>query len=178
VSDVLVLNSTYEPMSVATWQRAVELIFGGKAEAIHNRGEQLRSAGGFAMPLPSIIRMLYYVRRKPKRVALTKKNVLLRDDYRCGYCAMRGDRATMTVDHVVPRAAGGRSVWENLVAACPDCNGRKRDPTPEQARMPLLKRPTEPRFIPFVVVRRHTAEEEWSKYLGLWSVSIEERLEL
>ncbi len=172
----LVLNSTYEPMNVAAWQRAVELIFAGKAEAVHNRAAQLRSAGGFVMPLPSIIRMLYYVRRKPKRVALTKKNVLLRDDYRCGYCDERGDRATMTVDHVVPRAAGGKSVWENLVAACADCNGRKRDRTPQQARMPLAHQPREPRFIPFVVVRRHTADDEWAKYLGLWSVNIEERL--
>jgi 5-methylcytosine-specific restriction endonuclease McrA len=175
VTDVLVLNSTYEAMNVATWQRAVELLFAGKAEAIHNTDRQLRSAGGFAIALPSIIRMLYFVRRKPKRVALTKKNVLLRDDYKCGYCGYRGDRATMTVDHVLPRAAGGKSTWENLVAACEDCNGRKRDRTPEQARMPLLRRPHEPRFIPFMVVRRHTADEEWAKYLGLWSVSIEER---
>ncbi len=140
MSDVLVLNSSYEPMNVAAWQRAVELIFSGKAEAIHNTARLLRSSGGFAMPLPSVIRMLYYVRRKPKRVALTKKNVLLRDDYRCGYCARRGERATMTVDHVIPRAAGGKSSWENLVAACSDCNGRKRDRTPVQARMPLLRK--------------------------------------
>jgi 5-methylcytosine-specific restriction endonuclease McrA len=176
VSSVLVLNSDYLAMNVASWQRAVELIFAGKAEAIHNTAKQLRSAGGFAMPLPSIIRMLYFVRRKPKRVALTKKNVLLRDDYLCGYCAHRGDRATMTVDHVVPRAAGGKSVWENLISACTDCNGRKRDRTPEQARMPLLRRPHEPRFIPFVIIKKNTADEEWHKYLTLWSVSIEERV--
>jgi 5-methylcytosine-specific restriction endonuclease McrA len=176
MSSVLVLNSTYEPMNVAAWQRAVELIFAGKAEAIHNTAKQLRSAGGFAIPMPSIIRMLYFVRRKPKRVALTKKNVLLRDDYRCGYCGERSERATMTVDHVVPRAAGGKSVWANLVAACATCNGRKRDRTPEQARMPLRRRLGEPRFIPFVIVRRHTSDEEWVKYLSLWSVSIEERV--
>ena len=176
MSDCLVLNSTYEPMNVAAWQRAVELIFAGKAEAIHNTARQLRSAGGFAIPFPSIIRMLYYVRRKPKRVALTKKNVLLRDNYKCGYCGRPGDRAAMTVDHVVPRAAGGKSSWENLVSACGDCNGRKRDRTPEQARMPLLRKPHEPRTIPFLIVRRHTADEEWAKYLGLWSVSIEERV--
>jgi 5-methylcytosine-specific restriction endonuclease McrA len=176
MDSVLVLNSTYEALNLASWERAVELIFAGKAEAIHNRSKQLRSAGGFAMALPSIIRMLYYVRRKPKRVALTKRNVLLRDDFRCGYCNVAGSRETMTVDHVVPRAAGGKSSWENLVAACGDCNSRKRDRTPEQARMPLLRRPREPKFIPFVVVKRHTEDREWDKYLGLWSVRIEERI--
>jgi 5-methylcytosine-specific restriction endonuclease McrA len=174
MTEVLVLNSTYEPMSVAAWQRAVELIFAGKAEAIHNTARQLRSAGGLAIPLPSIIRMLYDVRRKPKRVALTKRNVLLRDDYQCGYCGRRGERATMTVDHVVPRAAGGKSTWDNLVAACAGCNGRKRDRTPAQAAMPLLRAPREPRYIPFVIVRRNTRDDEWSKYLGLWGFGLEE----
>ena len=176
MSDVLVLNSTYEPMNVAAWQRAVELIFAGKAEAIRNTARTLRSAGGLAIPLPSIIRMLHFVKRKPKRVALTKKNVLLRDDYKCGYCGRRGDRSTMTVDHVVPRAAGGKSTWDNLVAACAACNGRKGNRTPEQAAMPLRRKPREPRHIPFMVLRRHTADDEWSKYLGLWSLSLEERV--
>ena len=118
MSAVLVLNFDYSAMNIASWQRAVELIFGGKAEAVHNRDRQLRSAGGFAMPLPSVIRMLYYVRRKPKRVALTKKNVLLRDDYRCGYCGTLGDRATMTVDHVVPRAAGASAIARRSRRGC------------------------------------------------------------
>jgi 5-methylcytosine-specific restriction endonuclease McrA len=176
MSDVLVLNSTYEPMNVAAWQRAVELIFAGKAEAIHNTARKLHSAGGLAIPLPSIIRMLYFVKRKPKRVALTKKNVLLRDDYKCGYCGKVGERSTMTVDHIVPRAAGGKSAWDNLVAACAACNGRKGSRTPEQAAMPLRRLPREPRHIPFMVVRRHTADDEWFKYLGLWSLSLEDRI--
>jgi 5-methylcytosine-specific restriction endonuclease McrA len=163
-------------MNVALWQRAVELIFAGKAEAIHNTERRLRSAGGFSMPLPSVIRMLYFVRRKPKRVALTKRNVLLRDDFKCGYCGMRGERATMTVDHIVPRATGGKSTWLNLVSASARCNGRKRDRTPAEAKMPLLRKPYEPRYIPFLTVRRHTEREEWAKYIGLWSISIDERV--
>jgi 5-methylcytosine-specific restriction endonuclease McrA len=171
---VLVLNSTYEPLNVATLARAVRLVFAGKAEVVHDRGT-LRSAE-LVIPLPTVVRMLYYIARGRKRVSLTKKNVLLRDDYTCGYCSQRGDRATMTVDHVVPRSQGGRSTWVNLVAACASCNGRKRDRTPEQARMPIQKRPHEPRFIPFVVVRRNTDRDEWQKYLSLYSVSIEERV--
>ncbi len=173
--NVLVLNSSYEPLNVTLWQRAVELIFSGKAEAIHNTSRRLRSAGGFEMALPSVIRMLYFVRRRPKRVALTKKNVLLRDDYICQYCGACGDRATMTVDHVIAKSAGGQSSWENLVAACTHCNGRKGSRTPRQAGMTLRRKPKEPRHIPFLVVRRHTEQDEWWKYLALYAVSIEER---
>lgn len=171
---VLVLNSSYEPLNTTNIARAVRLVFAGKAEVLHAKGTLHSQTRAF--PLPSIIRMLYFVARGRKRVALTKKNVLLRDDYRCGYCGEPGDRATMTVDHVTPRSQGGRSTWENLVAACSGCNGRKRDRTPEQARMPLRRRPHEPRAIPFLVVRKHTAPGEWWKYLSLYSVSIEERV--
>jgi 5-methylcytosine-specific restriction endonuclease McrA len=173
-SAVLVLNSSFEPLNTTNIARAVRLVFAGKAEVLHARGTLRSETREF--PLPSIIRMLYFVVRGRKRVALTKKNVLLRDEYRCGYCAAVGDRATMTVDHVTPRSQGGRSTWENLVAACAECNGRKRDRTPEQARMPLKRRPHEPRYIPWLVVRRHTAADEWSKYLDIYGVSIEERV--
>ena len=174
MSDVLLLNFTYEPLGVVDVARAVRLLFAGKAEIVHGAGREIRSTS-VAFPLPSILRMLYYIRRARKRVALTKKNVLLRDGYTCAYCGTRGDRA-MTVDHVVPRARGGRSAWDNLVACCSTCNARKRDRTPDEARMPLRLRPREPKFIPWIVVRRHTAPDEWVKYLALYSVGIEERL--
>lgn len=119
--------------------------------------------------------MLYYISRGRKRVALTKKNVLLRDDYTCAYCGCRGGRE-MTVDHVVPKSRGGASTWENLVASCSVCNGRKRDRTPKDAGMPLRRKPREPRYIPWLVIRRNTAPDEWLSYLTLYSIGIEERV--
>lgn len=174
MSDVLLLNFTYEPLGIVNLQRAVRLVFARKAEVVHDNGRELRSAT-LAFPMPSVLRMLYYIRRGRKHVALTKKNVLLRDNYVCAYCGVRGDRV-MTVDHVVPRSRGGRSAWDNLVACCSTCNARKRDRTPGEARMPLVRRPREPKFIPWIVVRRHTAPDEWGKYLALYSVDIAERL--
>ncbi len=171
MSDVLLLNFTYEALSVVDLKKAVRLLYAGKAEIVHRLNGEWHS-GSITIALPSIVRMLYYIKRGRKRVALTKKNVLLRDRYRCGYCGERGD----TVDHIIPRAAGGTSTWENLVAACSRCNGRKRDRTPEQAQMRLRVRPREPAYIPFVVVRRHTARDEWGKFLGLYNVSIDERI--
>jgi 5-methylcytosine-specific restriction endonuclease McrA len=172
-SDCLLLNFTYEPLGVVDIARAVRLLFARKVEIVHAGAGEIRSVTA-AFPLPSIVRLLYYVARRRKKVALTKKNILLRDDYTCGYCASKGG-PSMTVDHVVPRSRGGRSAWENLVACCTTCNARKRDRTPDEARMPLRRVPREPRFIPWIVVRRNTAPDEWHKYFSLYSLAIDER---
>jgi 5-methylcytosine-specific restriction endonuclease McrA len=175
MSQVLVLNSTYEALNITTFKRAVKLLFSGKAEVVH-RGEAEILTPVFAMRMPTIIRMLYFIRRPMQRPGLTKKNVLLRDDYECQYCGSRAGQS-MTVDHVLPKSRGGRSSWENLVCACVRCNNRKNDRTPEDANMPLKRKPRAPRYIPWVQVQRHTLPDEWQKYLFLYNVSIEQRLE-
>ena len=174
MSGVLVLNFTYEALGIVDLKRAVGLLFAGKAEIVHAGTGELRSST-IAFRMPSIVRMLYFIKRRRPRVSLTKKNVLLRDDYTCAYCSAHGDR-TMTVDHIVPRSKGGPSSWENLVASCGPCNSRKRDRTPAEAGMPLRKKPREPHHIPYVVIARNTTDSEWIKYLTLYSVRIEERV--
>jgi 5-methylcytosine-specific restriction endonuclease McrA len=175
VNDVLVLNFTYEALNITSFQRAVKLIFSGKAELVHGRARILASPS-FEMRMPSIIRMLYYIRRPMQRVALTKKNILLRDDYTCQYCGLKGERL-MTVDHVAPRSKGGASTWENLVCACMRCNNRKNNRSPEHANMSLRRKPRMPKYIPWIQVKRNTLPDEWHKFLFLWNVSIEEKPE-
>jgi 5-methylcytosine-specific restriction endonuclease McrA len=175
VTDVLVLNFTYEALNITSFQRAVKLIFSGKAEVVHGR-DRLLVSPTFEMRMPSIIRMLYYIRRPSQKVALTKKNILLRDDYTCQYCGLRGERL-MTVDHVIPRSKGGPSTWENLVCACMRCNNRKNNRTPEHANMAMRRKPRTPKYIPWIRVKRNTLPGEWHKFLFLYNVSIEERLE-
>ena len=175
MNDVLVLNFTYEALNITTFQRAVKLIFSGKAEIVHDLDRVLTSAR-WELRMPSIIRMLYYIRRPMQKVALTKKNVLLRDDYTCQYCGLRGERM-MTVDHVVPRSRGGPSTWENLVCACMRCNNRKNNRSPQDANMSLKRRPKTPKYIPWIQIRRNTFPDEWHKFLFLYNVSIETKLE-
>jgi 5-methylcytosine-specific restriction endonuclease McrA len=175
VNDVLVLNFTYEALNITSFQRAVKLIFSGKAEIVSDR-ERMLSSPTFEMRMPSIIRMLYYIRRPMQRVALTKKNILLRDDHMCQYCGIRGERL-MTVDHVVPRSKGGPSTWENLVCACMRCNNRKNNRSPEDSNMALRRRPRTPKYIPWIQIKRNTLPNEWHKFLFLWNVSIDERVE-
>ena len=175
MTDVLVLNATYEALNVTSLQRAVKLIFAGKAEVLH-QNERLLRAATFEMRMPSIIRMLYYIRRPRQQVALTKKNVLLRDDYRCQYCGHKAN-GPMTVDHIVPKSAGGPSTWENLVCACLNCNNRKNNRTPEHANMQLKRKPKAPKYIPWIRVKRNTLPGEWHKFLFLYNVSIDEQVE-
>jgi 5-methylcytosine-specific restriction endonuclease McrA len=120
--------------------------------------------------------MLYYIRRPMQRVALTKKNVLIRDEHACQYCGTRGERL-MTVDHIVPKSRGGDSTWENLVCACMRCNNRKNNRTPHEANMSLQRKPRQPKYIPWIQIKRNTLPDEWGKFLFLYNVSIDERIE-
>lgn len=96
-------------------------------------------------PRPRSVELVRYVFTRWKyqrtgRVQLSRSAVLLRDRYRCAYCPRPGT----TLDHVVPRCQGGQTTWLNSVAACEDCNGRKKGRTPEQAGMRLLFEPYVP----------------------------------
>lgn len=178
MSDVLLLNFSYEPLGVIDVKRAVQLLFARKVEVVEAEAGLVRSTST-AFPLPSILRMLYYVGRKRKRIELTKKNVLLRDRYTCAYCEARGARGdrTMTVDHVLPKSKGGPSTWENLVCACMRCNNRKNNRSPEHAGMKLKRKPKAPKYIPWIRVKRNTLPGEWHQFLFLYNVSIEEKIE-
>lgn len=139
--DTLVLNASFEPLSTVTLNRAVVLVLNDKAvvEQAHP-GLRVRAAA-VEIPVPRVIRLCRYVRVPFRRQApWSRRGVLVRDQHRCAYC---GKRAT-TVDHVVPRAQGGRDSWLNTVASCAMDNHRKADRTPEEAGMPLLRQPFEP----------------------------------
>ena len=165
---VLVLNASYEYLNVTSIKRAVKLLYKGKAELVEAvEGREIGNTV-FRMRLPSIIRMLYMIRRPFKEVPLTRKNVLLRDRHVCQYCGRPGD----TVDHVRPRSRGGADSWENCVCACAPCNRRKNNRTPEEAGMKLRRKPRRPASIPWILVKQDAAREGWARYL-LWNVSIE-----
>ncbi|MFJ6936366.1 HNH endonuclease [Streptomyces sp. NPDC101132] len=139
--DTLVLNASFEPLSTVTLNRAVVLVLQDKAVVEQSHPELRVRAAAVELPVPRVIRLCRYVRVPFRRHApWSRRGVLVRDQHRCAYC---GARAT-TVDHVVPRAQGGGDTWLNTVASCAEDNHRKADRTPEQAGMPLLRRP----FVP------------------------------
>lgn len=116
-------------------------------------------------PWPSVIRISKYIKVPYKKVILSRKNILRRDNYKCAYCG-RSD-LMLTVDHVVPKARGGSDSWENLVTACTRCNNIKGDRTPEEANMKLLIKPFKPSHIIFIKNIVSKIDEKWKPYLYL-----------
>lgn len=163
---VLVLNGNYEPLNVCTTKRAMGLILSGKVTVLENGRGFVRTVSR-AYERPSVVRLIYVVRRPRPRVRLNKREVLRRDGYRCQYCGREG--GNLTVDHVVPRYRGGEHRWGNLVAACPQCNRRKGGRTLREVRMTLLREPFEPRPTAVYLFGAHLrANEEWVKYVEGW----------
>jgi 5-methylcytosine-specific restriction endonuclease McrA len=162
VRSALVLNATYEPLSVVPARRAACLVLAEKADVIEHDGTQIRSAR-LSVPSPHVIRLRYVVKVPyTRRTALSRRAVFARDDHRCQYC---GDPAD-SIDHVLPRSRGGMHVWENVAAACRQCNLRKRDRTPEEAGMRLSTTPLAPRGVGWVALSVSRVPDAWKPYLA------------
>ncbi len=142
---VLILNASFEPLHVCSVKRAVALLMHEVADRVEDSGAVLRSPNAL-FPVPSDIKLRRFVRGPfRQRVAFNRKNVFRRDDHTCQYCARH--TFDLTLDHVLPRSRGGPTNWENVVACCKACNAKKRDRTPEEANLHLLRRPFAPRFM-------------------------------
>jgi 5-methylcytosine-specific restriction endonuclease McrA len=140
---VIVLNASYEMLSVVTLHRAIAYILLEKAEVVAARpGEPLRSASGMHMPIPSVVRLTRFIRLpyRNRVPAWSKAGLLRRDGHICAYCGKHGS----TVEHLLPVSRGGPSTWQNTVIACVACNTRKGSRTPAEAHMPLRRPPTVP----------------------------------
>ena len=165
MGSVLVLNATYEPISVVSVRRAVVLLLKEKAELVEAARAELHSVRE-TLPQPLVIRLVYFV-RIPYRISLpvTRRTVLARDHYTCQYCGCQPLRKELTVDHVVPRSRGGRSVWDNVTTACMRCNSRKGNRTPEEASMRLMSVPGRPRYVALAMIEGMESRHLWDKYM-------------
>ncbi len=163
---VLVLNANYEPLDVCSVRRALGLLVTGKAHLILNGRGEVRSVSQ-TLPIPSVIRLDYMVKRPRPRVKLTRREVFRRDGFVCQYCGRPTERPT--IDHVIPRHRGGTSTWDNLVTACPACNLRKGGRTPEEAHMRLLRPPQAPPLTAVYRFERYLRRyREWAPFLEGW----------
>lgn len=156
---VLVLNATYEPLGVIEIKRAVTLVVKGRAKLVLGTGKMVHSEK-IEMEEPSVIVLttMKHIDRS-RSVPLSRKALFARDNHECAYCE---EGKAETIDHVDPKAHGGKHEWMNVVSSCGPCNWRKRDRTPEEAGMELRFRP----FIPtreFMLGQRN--RPEWEPYL-------------
>jgi 5-methylcytosine-specific restriction endonuclease McrA len=159
---VLALNADYTPLHIISDKRAVLLVLGDDADMVEPSDKVFRSQHT-SVVVPSVIRLRKY-RKVPyrRRVALTTRAVLRRDDRVCCYC---GGEAT-TRDHVVPTARGGKDVWGNVVAACKPCNNRKNDRLLSEIGWGMLFEPIEPTGEAHYSKLAADSRPEWQQYFA------------
>ena len=172
----LVLNAdfrplSYYPLSIWPWEETVKAVYQDRVDVVSVYDKVVRSPS-MEIRLPSVIALKNYI-DQDRQPAFTRFNVFLRDGFACQYC---GDTAELTFDHVVPRSRGGRTTWENIVAACGPCNLRKGGRTPQQAGMPIRRAPHRPNAWQLQELGRrfppHYLHRSWLDYL-YWDIELE-----
>src|SRR5271166_4674640 len=133
----LLLDQSYQPVEIITFQKAIKLLLKGKAEIVEE-DEKLFRTERTSAKLPLVLRLIKSFRRR-KEVKFSRYNIFYRDNWTCQYCGDMKKSQDLTFDHVTPVCQGGTKNWENIVAACVRCNHKKHGRTPEQARMRLLR---------------------------------------
>ncbi|WP_294931730.1 HNH endonuclease [uncultured Paracoccus sp.] len=172
----LVLNAdfrplSYYPLSLLPWQEAVKAVFLDRVSIIAEYDEVVRSQR-HEIRMPSVVVLKDYVKPR-KRVAFTRFNLFLRDEFACQYCGARGD---LTFDHVVPRSKGGITSWENVVAACSPCNLKKANRPLSRSGLRLRRNPRRPSASDLHAAGRrfppNHLHESWIDFL-YWDVELE-----
>jgi 5-methylcytosine-specific restriction endonuclease McrA len=144
----LLLNASYEPLKIISWQKAIILWLQNKVEVVEYHNFFVRSVRS-SFQLPSVLRLTTYVRpRASVVVRFCRENVYIRDNYTCQYCGNQFPQGALTLDHVVPASKQGPKNWTNVVTACRSCNQKKANHTPSSANMPLLSEPVRPAWLP------------------------------
>jgi 5-methylcytosine-specific restriction endonuclease McrA len=163
---VLVLNLNYVPVNVCNVRRAVVLLGKGKAELLANGRGEIHTPSR-AVTIPSVIRLVYLVKRPFSPRKFSRREVFTRDSFTCQYCGKQ--TRNLTLDHVVPRRQGGRHCWENVVSACIPCNHRKAGRTPHEAGMRLRREPKAPPASPYHILQSRPVQEEWLPFIP-WAI--------
>ncbi|UCD70597.1 MAG: HNH endonuclease [Syntrophobacterales bacterium] len=169
----LLLNATYEPLKVVSWRKAIIMLTLGKVEVIETYDRVIHGVS-FSIKLPSVIRLIKFIKRRPTSIKFSRQNIYLRDKGMCQYCGENYYRDQVTYDHVVPRSKGGLTDWANIVTCCRACNRRKGGRTPKEAGMRLIRPPKKPPWPPILTITIGIQETpvSWRPYL-YWSVSVE-----
>ena len=185
---VLILNRSYLPIHVTSVRRAFVLLYQGIAKAVNEQYQTFDFASWSDLSIsmhdetiglvnrvirvPRVILLVSYDRVPKRQVRFSRYNIYARDKCTCQYCGRRLPRQELNLDHVIPRSQGGSSIWENVVCSCHECNRRKGGRTPQQANMPLIRKPLKPQWTPFMQETFSMSRyKEWSPFLNTVDVS-------
>ena len=182
--NVLVLNRSWIAIHVTPARRALSLLFAGTARAVHPTEYSLHGfedwvdlsqngLGGryihtprLRIRVPEVVLLSAFNGFIRREVPFSRQSIYDRDMNTCQYCGKHFARSRLTIDHVVPQSRGGLDAWDNLVVACLKCNVKKGNRTPEEAAMPLLRRPRKPAWFPHLGARLpEDLLEVWGRFL-------------
>lgn len=180
---VLVLNRTYQPVHVTGARRAICMLYVGVARAVDRSyatydfhhwmerrpedDEAVLATTDRRFSVPRVLVLVTYDQIPKGVVRLSRRNIFLRDGYRCQYCGARPAQRELNLDHVHPRSRGGPTTWDNLVCCCRTCNLGKGGRTPEESGMRLLRKPRRPGWTPALQLAATPMRfEEWRPFLS------------
>lgn len=188
----LVLNRSWQPVNIATVARVLVLVWNESARVVDPDDYQLYDWSDWAalnpsddelfiqavsqkLRVPEVITLNHFDRVPTSSVTFSRRNIFRRDRFTCQYCGRQPKADELTIDHVLPRSQGGQSTWDNCVLACVECNHRKADRTPDQARMGLKKVPIRPTWNP--IYSRHKRRiDSWQKFVSsaYWDIELQD----
>jgi 5-methylcytosine-specific restriction endonuclease McrA len=188
----LVLNRSWSAIATTTVRHALALVFKGSAKAIHTdtfEAHEFATWADLAVPpdepcvrtvslrirAPEVIQLTQYNAVPSSSVVFSRRNLYKRDRNTCQYCGARPGTAELSIDHVLPRARGGRTTWENCVLACVRCNRRKGSRLPEEVGLSLLKTPVRPRWTPTLELPLGRVSQSWERFVSdrYWNVTLD-----
>jgi 5-methylcytosine-specific restriction endonuclease McrA len=198
--NVLVLNKHYMALRIVGARRAFSLLTRELAEVVcleqgryenynfeswcevsqfrrefEPDGHDWVSTVNFYIAVPRIIRLLFYDHLPRGQVKFNRRNIYARDSNKCQYCGKTFSTSELSIDHIIPRALGGTSTWENVVCACTKCNIKKGGRTPQQANMKLIAKPVKPNRNPSLHIHlNHNRYHSWKQFIdnAYWSVEL------
>lgn len=151
-AQVIVLNADYSFLNTVSWKKSFKLISKEKAKVVKWADQCIHTATGQVCKIPAVLKLIKFIRTIYRtRVPFSKKNVYIRDGYMCVYCGEKKIR--LTLDHIVPKARGGKSTFENCVAACRECNNKKGDKLCREVKMFPKKKPYQPTISEFLHIK-------------------------
>ena len=169
--DTLALSHAYIPLEPISWQDAISNVLAGRAEVLETYADRTIHTISEIFPMPSVIRFFSKSMAglfRKRAVKFNRKNVWLRDKGHCQYCNTKVTLSEFTYDHVHPLSQGGKTTWDNIVVCCIECNQRKANRTPIQAKMRLITQPAQPKSLPSAAmpISKENMPETWRDYLA------------
>ena len=164
----LILNAGYEPMLLVGWQRALCLVLAQKAEIVSAHQTIVVRSVNANYPLPTVVRLNRYIPviQRFRTVKCSRKNILVRDTFECQYCGVKLSSQSGTIDHIIPISRGGKTAWNNVVAACAPCNHKKGDRLLTEINMKLRSRPRKPSWSDWLKRLHEDVDDDWLPYLS------------